>query len=252
MILAFKLIIKKRQLAWQYKTCSKSAHEFCAMGCPYLSLIFVPVLFFYILPEYVYRILMARFQHFTSYVHSNKHTYERSLFSGENGGFTIIYHSKSHLKLKKSTGVSTPFFSWVFCTQGSANKMLQFCLLPSLHTFIVTLMFSLSVISSDELTVIESKLPEPLKINMEKEYYKRLEFEFHASGYHIMQATTTGIRIAAGHLVQVWNCMTVHIASLIFLMCSLSNMETRISTKVGMLLNFYFTSMMTTTQKRKC
>jgi hypothetical protein len=58
------------------------------------------------------------------------------------------------------------------------------------------------VISSDELTVIESKLSEPLKINMEKEYYKRLEFEFHASGYHIMQATTTGIRIAAGHLVQ--------------------------------------------------
>ena len=60
-----------------------------------------------------------------------------------------------------------------------------------------------SVISSDELAAIKERLPEELKGDMEDVFRKRLEFEFHPAGYHVMLATTTGLRTAADHLVKV-------------------------------------------------
>ena len=60
-----------------------------------------------------------------------------------------------------------------------------------------------SAISADELTVIRDNLPEELKGEVEKIFQKRLEFEFHSAGYHVMLETTTGLRTAAGHLVKV-------------------------------------------------
>ena len=60
-----------------------------------------------------------------------------------------------------------------------------------------------SAISADELTAIRDSLPEELKGEVEKIFQKRLEFEFHSAGYHVMLETTTGLRTAAGHLVKV-------------------------------------------------
>ena len=59
------------------------------------------------------------------------------------------------------------------------------------------------MISSDELAAIQERLPEELKGDMDQVFRKRLEFEFHPAGYHVMLATTTGLRTAAGHLVKV-------------------------------------------------
>ena len=65
-----------------------------------------------------------------------------------------------------------------------------------------------SVISSDQLAEIGERLPEEMKGDMERVFRKRLEFEFHPAGYHVMLATTTGLRTAAGYLVKVW-CICV-------------------------------------------
>ena len=67
-----------------------------------------------------------------------------------------------------------------------------------------------SVISSDELAAIQERLPEELKGDMDQEFCKRLEFEFHPADYHVMLATTTGLKTAANHLVKVgdiYNCV---------------------------------------------
>ena len=47
------------------------------------------------------------------------------------------------------------------------------------------------------------KLPGELKAEVDNTFRKRLEFEFHTAGYHVMLETTTGLRTAAGHLVKV-------------------------------------------------
>lgn len=60
------------------------------------------------------------------------------------------------------------------------------------------------MISSDELAAIRQRLPVELKGDMDSSLRKRLEFDFHPAGYHIMLATTTGLKTAAGHLVKVW------------------------------------------------
>lgn len=72
------------------------------------------------------------------------------------------------------------------------------------------LAFLCSAISADELTAIHENLPEELKREVDKAFRKRLEFEFHSAGYHVMLETTTGLRTAAGHLVKV--CREYHIA----------------------------------------
>lgn len=60
-----------------------------------------------------------------------------------------------------------------------------------------------SVISTDVLTAIHENLPEEFKGDMIRVFHKRLEFDFHPADYHVMLATTTGLRTAAGHLVKV-------------------------------------------------
>ena len=60
-----------------------------------------------------------------------------------------------------------------------------------------------SVISSNELTAIRDGLPEELKGDMDGVLWKRIRFEFHSANYHVMLATTTGLRTAADHLVKV-------------------------------------------------
>ena len=66
----------------------------------------------------------------------------------------------------------------------------------------ITLHFC-SVVSSIELTDIERRLPKELMRPIEKEFLLHLEFEFHTSSHNIIQATTTGLRVAIGHLVKV-------------------------------------------------
>ena len=61
----------------------------------------------------------------------------------------------------------------------------------------------LSVVSSDELKVIERSLPKEFKQEMEREFFKGLEIEFHASGYEAVEVTTTCLRIAVGYLEKV-------------------------------------------------
>ena len=60
-----------------------------------------------------------------------------------------------------------------------------------------------SAISTEELMAIEDKLPTTLKVDMDNTFRKRLEYEFHTAGYHVMLETTTGLRNATGHLVKV-------------------------------------------------
>ena len=71
--------------------------------------------------------------------------------------------------------------------------------------------FPCSAISADELTAIRDNLPEELKGEVEEIFLKRLEFEFHSAGYHVMLETTTGLRTAAGHLVKVLHSEHVYI-----------------------------------------
>ena len=66
-----------------------------------------------------------------------------------------------------------------------------------------------SAISEDELTAIQENLPEELKRDMERVFRKRLEFEFHPAGYHVMLETTTGLRTAADYLVKVHLAHTI-------------------------------------------
>ena len=67
----------------------------------------------------------------------------------------------------------------------------MFCILPY------------SAVSADELTAIRESLPDELSCVMDNSYRKRMEFEFHSAGYHVMLETTTGLRTVAGHLVKV-------------------------------------------------
>ena len=60
-----------------------------------------------------------------------------------------------------------------------------------------------SAVSADELTAIHESLPDELRCVMDNTFRKRMEFEFHSAGYHVMLETTTGLRTAAGHLVKV-------------------------------------------------
>ena len=50
---------------------------------------------------------------------------------------------------------------------------------------------------------MERQLPEEFKHNIENGNLMCIEFAFHSSDYEIMQKTTTGLRTAVGHLVQV-------------------------------------------------
>ena len=74
--------------------------------------------------------------------------------------------------------------------------------------FLPSLCFS--IISSHELTVIRDRLPDELKREMDTEFWKRLKFEFHPADYHVLLATTTGLKNATGHLVKVGKSTVFH------------------------------------------